>query len=963
MSQGRGQVTGVGCFQLPLDGLSSLLPYTDRKALRYAFYNAVAVVCLVSIMVLCIAICLVLKAFLRPICWALIVGTCLFPCKLMLTVYLRKYLQQQKERGCLFVLTVALTPVKFFQSTATTFLDALWSKVVPFTIALVSTGVFLFMQESGLFVSLGSLLSRIHYILSIFFAFVSRIFSPCLVAVLAFVYFFVTCTNHIKIPPLQEKLLLLFTRFLIFTTLTSFFGVLQPFFIMGAVVLTVCAYLFPEAEASHDSNPGNSTTSYEGEVAHFRARWCLQHFPKLIGQVRVVICVLFERSTTAGTLLRRLSFSSPQILQMAGGKRHVFPATSGVSDTSNALVRACFTGLGLVHFAVAFWTRTWLFRLVLVFTSIGLLAYVVASLQLVPGALWLLRRIWISLKVALCSSDSFVMVENSERSPHLIPASLKASLRWARKIERHIYDFVDNYLDYLVSLVIVSLMVLISLLFTVFLVIQVYNETLHLISLSSSVLNSTIHSNALSWLPDRDQLGSAARSSVSNVRQLGRSFISSKVNQLFNGNLANKSDIEEQLLELWERVCTQFFHESNAADDLGLHQGVKSNFVLTDDLAGDLNASRTISLTHLRRRLRDLIVAHFHENVGIIMNVVNPMWRILSSHASIITSLLMGTISLLFAGGSVVLNLSFSFLIFLSTLFYLLAVSERTYLPVDFVVSLTPQRCEASPAVLSFYASVEAAVASVVVTTLKRTVFYGMYTLLTHTLFGLDVVVLPSIIATILGAIPLVGTYWVVLPGVVELWCLRGSYWLALLLLLLHLLPYSFLDTALYSEIKGFGQALIRLEFKIDTTFLKHEPPLIGVNDNGRCFVYKLDFLGVPVCAAHSLQDYYTCVLLNDTTFSAGHPYLTGLSIAGGLYYFGAEGVFIGPVVLCCMLVGVNLYRLLLTETTEAGRDGSGSSKRPRRIFQKHFLRTPRTSMRYHSRALRARSEDVATLT
>lgn len=46
--------------------------------------------------------------------------------------------------------------------------------------------------------------------------------------------------------------------------------------------------------------------------------------------------------------------------------------------------------------------------------------------------------------------------------------------------------------------------------------------------------------------------------------------------------------------------------------------------------------------------------------------------------------------------------------------------------------------------VLFFYASVEGAVASVVVTTLKRTIFYGMYTVLTHTLFGLDIVVLPS---------------------------------------------------------------------------------------------------------------------------------------------------------------------------------------------------------------------------
>ncbi|VDL60388.1 unnamed protein product [Hymenolepis diminuta] len=48
----------------------------------------------------------------------------------------------------------------------------------------------------------------------------------------------------------------------------------------------------------------------------------------------------------------------------------------------------------------------------------------------------------------------------------------------------------------------------------------------------------------------------------------------------------------------------------------------------------------------------------------------------------------------------------------------------------------------------------------------------------------------------------------------------------------------------------------------------------------------------------------------------AGHPYLTGLSIAGGLYYCGTEGVFIGPMILCCMLVGVNLYRLLLAQST-----------------------------------------------
>ncbi|VDK33206.1 unnamed protein product [Taenia asiatica] len=98
-------------------------------------------------------------------------------------------------------------------------------------------------------------------------------------------------------------------------------------------------------------------------------------------------------------------------------------------------------------------------------------------------------------------------------------------------------------------------------------------------------------------------------------------------------------------------------------------------------------------------------------------------------------------------------------------------------------------------------------------------------------------------------------------------------------------------------------------------------------------------------------------------TINAGHPYLTGLSIAGGLYYFGVEGVFIGPVALCCMLVGINLYRFLLTETTEVGRDGSGSTDRPQRTFQKYLFRTRRPSTECHARVLRAHSEDVAPLT
>ncbi|KAM3174303.1 hypothetical protein ACTXT7_010820 [Hymenolepis weldensis] len=320
--------------------------------------------------------------------------------------------------------------------------------------------------------------------------------------------------------------------------------------------------------------------------------------------------------------------------------------TSNSEDSSSALVRACFIGLALVHFAVAFWTRTWIFRFVLLVLTIGALALIVSYMQLIPIVLWILKVGLEYIKNAIHPAapsevapeqtdagsnggsdavfnesnekeaidrrfnedyDNSTRGENEEEESILnliLPNHLKRSLRRICKIERHLYDFVDDYLDYLVSLVIISMMVLITLLFPIFLIVQVYGETLNLISLSSSVLNSAVQSGAFSWLPDKDQLGSAARSAVSNVHQFGRTFIKSKVDELFHGNLSNKSNIEEQLLELWERVFMQFFQESNGTEALVPQQAVKSSFILTGELAGSLNnATQNISLGVLKKRI------------------------------------------------------------------------------------------------------------------------------------------------------------------------------------------------------------------------------------------------------------------------------------------------------------------------------------------------------------------------
>lgn len=146
--------------------------------------------------------------------------------------------------------------------------------------------------------------------------------------------------------------------------------------------------------------------------------------------------------------------------------------------------------------------------------------------------------------------------------------------------------------------------------------------------------------------------------------------------------------------------------------------------------------------------------------------------------------------------------------------------------------------------------SIEDSISSVLVATLKLSLFHCLFTWLTHTVFGAHIVYLPSVLAALLAAAPFLETYWCTFPAFLDLWLSQDRFWLACLLFLIHFVVPSNFNPIIHSEIKG-----------------------------------------------------------------GGHPYLTGLSIAGGMYLLGLEGAVLGPLLLCLLVVLFDITKSALRDT------------------------------------------------
>ncbi|XP_066300209.1 transmembrane protein 245-like isoform X1 [Branchiostoma lanceolatum] len=810
-SSGLPGPSGVGS---PLHSMLHFFPQGHEKPLKQAFYNTAANLFILFAIGAAVAVYFVLEAFLRPLLWAVLCGTFLYPFKYQITNFVQGWLQSLSDSDTPLAVGVAILPLTAVNYSAN-LLGGLasrkWKLIlgVAFGMPAVYFVYYFGPLEKMLHAVQGSI-HAVYHMLGYFSA--VWVWTTVIAYLVAVVFWWKpgtsTALKVLSIPVWAVLLLHL-------ATVAGPFRV--PLFV--AVVTIMVVGFVAELRAG-----GTADILAKIDLVLPASRSQV-HPSSTYNQGNLVSTTMFDQSDGEGSPQKQ----PPPAENIRPSSFPDTPKRQSKSSLESTLARKkskqmpfsnkCILWLVYAIVVVRLWMHLWILELLPIPLSVLLIKKLAVQVSM-----------WEVFQTKLQHHKQTAKEWLSARQEALAPRPIRGLWKLFLQGDKKISYMLEKSLNALTSTFVILLLLVGTTLLTILLAIQVHQESVHLVNVTSNVLNETLHPDINEWLSDSGGIQTTMDSMMDNAYVYGREWIAAKINDSLSGQPVDKKLIKKQVLEIWDRLYHTWLAKNTTvvSSKLSKHGNMTSNMMSVWHGVSHLGLSEVTSFVQ--------------ENMSTLMSVLESIWAVLKGNINLALSMVTATISIVFFSGTAILNFVLSTVIFLTTLFYLLSVSENQYKPVEWIVNLFPSPGQGG-STNRLGQTVEEAIRSVFGASLKMAVFYGLYTWLTHTVFGINIVFIPSALAAVFAAVPFVGTYWAALPAVLDLWLVQDKSVLAILLAVCHLIPMSFVDTAIYSEIKG-----------------------------------------------------------------GGHPYLTGLAVAGGIYIAGLEGALIGPILLCCLLVAMNVY-------------------------------------------------------
>ncbi|KAG1678137.1 Transmembrane protein 245 [Nymphon striatum] len=771
-----------------LDSMLTFIPEGHEKPLKQAFYNVAAILFVIMACAAAVAVYYIMEPFFSPLIWAVLFGSVLHPIKQSFTNVVKTWLTGLQGTGTPVCLGIATFPIMIVDRVSENILFLLaqfWKIILAAAAAGVLGGVLLYILPYNLIFNflilignvIMALASGIMSCLSIYLV-VTIVLSYLIV-----VLFFWTA----EFRPLVQKLALPVWLVLLLYLAAIAGPFRMPLFcLLVALVFIGCLTQLNKDECHQmEEVDGECEIGFVKKLKHNLWEVFNPESNESHGQANSE--GEEEEDEKDG------NFESHDCEEKISKRKLNMKLKLSEQKLSNIYI----TGLFFICVIVQLWLHlTKILSVVLLISVYILLKYLGYQLGL-----------WSFMSSKSNKAGGCWL---GERKDALLPGPIRGVWTLVLKGDAKCMEYMDGAIDETISLIVILLMFIFAICATIFLFIQIYTESVHLVDLTSNLINRTIVHNPeiQEMLPAGlgEEIQTTINSAMDNAYHYGRNYTVSAVS----------------ILKFYLKLHYCFSSlPSNAECEYSLVEGLKK--------PGVLNLS--------------FISEFAKENLGTLMSVMDSLWVVLRGNFSLIINLVTAIFSVLLVGGTAVLNFFVNSIIFFTALVYLLCASSTQYKPVQLAGNMLPSNGGAA-----LGEAFNEAVNSVFAATFKRALFYGMYTWLIHTVLAVQMVYIPSVLAAVLGAVPVLGTYWACFPAIIELGLVNGDMISAIVMLVLSFVPMSFVDSAINAEIKS------------------------------------------------------------------GHPYLTALAIAGGVFCLGMEGALIGPILLCLLSVVFKMYGAFMSE-------------------------------------------------